>query len=136
MDLVVRVAATPPGAQEIEVVERKGLGHPDTICDALAEQICVRLCRHYRERFGTILHHNVDKLLLCAGAARPGFGGGEVTAPIELYLGGRATSEYRGEVIPVPELAIEACHDWLRANLRTLDVARRADRAADPTGLP
>ena len=124
MDLVVRVAATPPGAQEIEVVERKGLGHPDTICDALAEQICVRLCRHYRERFGTILHHNVDKLLLCAGAARPGFGGGEVTAPIELYLGGRATSEYRGEVIPVAELAIEACHDWLRANLRTLDVER------------
>jgi len=125
MELVVRAAgAAPPGAQEVEIVERKGLGHPDSICDALAEQICVRLCRHYRERFGTILHHNVDKILLCAGAARPGFGGGEVTAPIELYLGGRATSEYRGETIPVAELAIEACQDWLRANLRMLDVER------------
>jgi len=125
MDLVVRTAgAAPPGAQEVEVVERKGLGHPDSICDALAEQVCVRLCRHYRERFGAILHHNVDKILLCAGAARPGFGGGEVTAPIELYLGGRATSEYRGEVIPVAELATEACQDWLRANLRALDVER------------
>lgn len=125
MELVIRAAgAVPLGAQEVEIVERKGLGHPDAICDAVAEQISVRLCRYYRERFGAILHHNVDKMLLCAGAARPRFGGGEVTAPIELYLGGRATSEYRGAVIPIAELAIEACLDWLRANLRGVDVER------------
>jgi hypothetical protein len=53
--------------EAVEVVERKGLGHPDTICDALAE-ICdalaealsQALCREYRNRFGAILHHNVD----------------------------------------------------------------------------
>jgi S-adenosylmethionine synthetase len=95
MDLILRACeARPPGAQPVEVVERKGAGHPDTICDALTEQICVRLCRHYQERFGVILHHNVDKILLCAGSARPTFGGGEVTAPIELYLAGRATMEH------------------------------------------
>lgn len=76
MELVVRALdASPPGSQELEVVERKGLGHPDTICDALAEAICVRLCRHYQQQFGIILHHNVDKILLCAGSARPAFGG-------------------------------------------------------------
>lgn len=123
--LVVRdAAALAPGAQLIEVVERKGIGHPDTICDALAEQICRRLCRHYQERFGVILHHNVDKLLLCGGSARPRYGGGEVTYPIELYLGGRATREYRGEHIPVDELAIDACRDWLRASVPGLDPER------------
>jgi S-adenosylmethionine synthetase len=47
-----------------EIVERKGLGHPDTICDALAETLSRNLCREHRDRFGTVLHHNVDKALL------------------------------------------------------------------------
>lgn len=123
MDFILRaLEGRPPGSQEVEVVERKGMGHPDTICDALAEQISVRLCRYYQKRFGVILHHNVDKILLCAGSARPRFGGGEVVAPIEIYLAGRAAVEHRGERIPVSELAIAACRDWLRANLRALDV--------------
>jgi S-adenosylmethionine synthetase len=56
-----RVESAPPARQAVEVVERKGLGHPDTICDAIAEHVCVRLCAHYLDRFGFILHHNVDK---------------------------------------------------------------------------
>jgi S-adenosylmethionine synthetase len=112
------------GRQPGEVVERKGLGHPDTICDAIAEHICVRLCRTYRELFGGILHHNVDKVLLVGGAARAEFGGGAVLEPIELYLAGRATSSYRGTRIPVSDIAVEAARDWLRANLPGLDVDR------------
>jgi S-adenosylmethionine synthetase len=79
-----------PAAAPFEIVERKGLGHPDTICDALAEALSRALCGYYLERFGLILHHNVDKALLWGGAARPAFGGGEVTAPIELFIAGRA----------------------------------------------
>ena len=55
----------------VEVVERKGSGHPDTICDALAEQLSRDLSAAYRARFGTILHHNVDKALLSAGRSGP-----------------------------------------------------------------
>lgn len=125
MDLLVRQRqGAAPGSLPIEIVERKGIGHPDTICDALAEEISIWLCRHYTKRFGSILHHNVDKILLCGGSSLPEFGGGDVTAPIELYLGGRATSEYRGEVIPVPEIATEACRSWLREHLPELDVDR------------
>jgi S-adenosylmethionine synthetase len=108
----------------VEIVERKGVGHPDTICDALAEEICVRLCRVYQERFGTILHHNVDKILLCGGSSRAAFGGGEVLAPVEIYLAGRASNEHQGKPIPVAEIAVEACRTWLRAHLPELDVDR------------
>ena len=113
-----------PAAGAVEVVERKGLGHPDTICDAIAEHVCVRLCLAYRERFGTILHHNVDKVLLCGGAARPAFGGGEVLAPLESYLAGRAAAEHGGAKIRVHDVAIDACREWLGAHLRGLDVER------------
>jgi S-adenosylmethionine synthetase len=114
----------PPGERPLEVVERKGLGHPDTICDAIAERVSIRLCEVYRERFGLILHHNVDKVLLVGGAARPQLGGGELLEPIELYLAGRATSEYRGVRIPVSEIAVEAASDWIRKHLPRLDPER------------
>lgn len=125
MELVVRTReAGAPGTQPVEIVERKGLGHPDTICDGIAEHICVRLCRYYLDRFGIILHHNVDKILLCGGAARPAFGGGDVVEPIEIYLAGRAAQEHLGTRIPVHDLAAEACQDWLRTHLRGIDVDR------------
>ena len=125
MDLVVRAHdSLSPAAHEVEIVERKGLGHPDTICDAVAEHFCVRLCREYRRRFGTILHHNVDKVLLCGGAARAAFGGGEILEPIEIILAGRATQHYRGESIPVHEIAVEACREWFRAQIPALDADR------------
>lgn len=112
------------GDQPVEVVERKGLGHPDTLCDALAEQVSVGLCGFYRERFGTILHHNVDKVLLVGGRSSPVFGGGEVDAPIEIYLSGRAADEVRGVRVPVTDIARECCEAWLRRHLRNLDVSR------------
>jgi S-adenosylmethionine synthetase len=108
----------------VEIVERKGLGHPDTICDALAEALSRNLCREYRHRFGEILHHNVDKALLCGGRANPAFGGGEVIEPIDIYLAGRAISESGGERIPICDMAIEGSRAWLRANMHALDAQR------------
>jgi S-adenosylmethionine synthetase len=108
-------------ADEVEIVERKGIGHPDTICDALAETLSHNLCREYQRRFGEILHHNVDKALLCGGRAAAAFGAGNVIAPINIYLAGRATAEVGGEAVPIREIAIEGSRAWLKANLHALD---------------
>jgi len=115
-----------PGAaaREVEIVERKGLGHPDTLCDALAEEFSLALCRFYLERFGRVLHHNVDKVLLSGGAARPAFGGGEVVAPCEVFLAGRATAEHRGVGVPLEELAVESSRAYLRRCFHALDPER------------
>jgi S-adenosylmethionine synthetase len=111
----------------IEVVERKGLGHPDTICDALAETFSRNLCREYRRRFGQVLHHNVDKALLCGGRAAPAFAGGSVLAPINVYLAGRAITELGNERVPVEDLADEGSRAWLRANMHGLDAERHVN---------
>jgi S-adenosylmethionine synthetase len=105
----------------VEVVERKGLGHPDTICDALAEALSRALCREYLQKCGVILHHNVDKALLCGGRAAPQFGGGTVLAPIEIYLAGRAVAELAGGRISIGEIAVETARLWLKSNLHDLD---------------
>jgi S-adenosylmethionine synthetase len=109
---------------DVEIVERKGMGHPDTICDALAESLSRNLCREYQRRFGRVLHHNVDKALLSGGQAAPAFGGGSVTAPIRIFLAGRAITTVGDEAIPVDEIAIEGSRAWLNANLHALDMER------------
>ena len=122
MELVVHsLAGLSIDCQPIEIVERKGLGHPDTICDALAEQLSIALCRFYQQQFGYLLHYNVDKALLWGGRARPAFGGGQVLAPMEIFLAGRATVEFKGIGVPVEELGNTSCRDWLRQNFPALD---------------
>ena len=111
-DLVI--SRIEPSIGDIEVAERKGLGHPETICDALGEQFSRNLCREYISRFSEILHHNVDKALLCGGRAAPAFSGGLVIAPIQIVLAGRAANELDGQRIPVEEIAIEGSRAWLR----------------------
>lgn len=108
----------------VEVVERKGLGHPDTICDALAENLSRNLCHEYRDRFGRILHHNVDKALLCGGRSSPAFKGGSILSPINIYLAGRATISADRVVIPIRDIAVDGSREWLRANLHALDAER------------
>lgn len=108
--------------QPVEIVERKGTGHPDTICDALGEELSIALSELYIKECGAIMHHNVDKALLIGGIADPQFGGGKIISPIEIYLTGRAINELNGKRLPVEELAIETAHIWLKENIPNIDI--------------
>jgi S-adenosylmethionine synthetase len=106
----------------VEIVERKGLGHPDSICDAVLDAVSVALCGAYRERCGTILHHNVDKGLLAAGQVEVGFGGGRMLQPMELFIGDRAATRCNEVEIPVAKIAEATARDWFRQHLRRIEV--------------
>ena len=121
---VIPLEGPSAGTLPLEIVECKGLGHPDTICDALAETVSRALSQFYLERCGVILHHNVDKALLCGGAAQPAFGGGELIEPIEIHIAGRATRAFKGLDVPVDDIAIASCRRWIREHLPELDPER------------
>ncbi|MCW3979116.1 MAG: methionine adenosyltransferase [Candidatus Bathyarchaeota archaeon] len=107
--------------QPMEITERKGLGHPDTICDVVMNQASIDLSKEYLRRFDTILHHNLDKGLISAGGSRVAFGGGEMTNRILIVYGDRATFDVGGEQVPVNEIVISSTKEWLRKNLRFVD---------------
>lgn len=108
----------------IEMAERKGIGHPDTVCDAITEQVSIELCKYYLNEFGSVMHHNVDKALLIGGQSQPAYLGGRVTKPISLIIAGRATHRIGDKTIPVEEIAVETAKTWLAKNIRHLDVSR------------
>ncbi|MFW9968427.1 MAG: methionine adenosyltransferase [Candidatus Thorarchaeota archaeon] len=122
---VTRGEGTPVAQRKVEIVERKGKGHPDTLCDKAAEELSVRLSEYYLETFGRVQHHNVDKVLLVGGQSNARFGGGDVIEPIYLLLSGRAVDvvdkDYERQV-PVGKFAVEHTREWLSGDLPNLDV--------------
>ena len=107
--------------QTVEIVERKGIGHPDSICDGLAEAVSRALSQLYLDRVGKVLHYNTDETQLVAGRAAPAFGGGEVIEPIYVLIVGRATKEYDGQQLPVNSRALAAAREYLTESLPALE---------------
>ena len=107
--------------QPLEIVERKGVGHPDHICDAVMNDVSVALSQQYLKRYGTVLHHNIDKALLAAGEVRRRFGGGEVKRPMLMVFGDRATYDVDGDPVPVDELAVSTAKKWFKNHIRFVD---------------
>ncbi len=122
MNTIIRKKKTVPVSEEsYEIVERKGLGHPDYIADSIAENFSRTLCKEYLKRFDTILHHNVDKLDLVGGDAEPDFRGGVFKKPITCFFSGRATQKADDKVIPVKKIAVDSAKEWIKENFRYLD---------------
>lgn len=108
----------------VEIVERKGVGHPDYICDAVMDRVSVALSREYIKRFGAVLHHNIDKGMLVAGSVEKRFGGGRVLKPMELIIGDRAAFRAGDKEIPVRDIAVAEARAWFKENLPEVDPDR------------
>lgn len=119
--LVEKLKANPVFENAVEIVERKGVGHPDSICDAVMEEISIALSREYLSCCGRVLHHNIDKGLLIAGSVERKLGGGRVVEPMRLIIGDRATFYFDGRRIPVEKIAVAAAKKWIHGNLRFVD---------------
>ena len=125
--IVKELIQKPIEEQEIEIVERKGIGHPDSISDGIAESVSRALCHAYIENFdGQIMHHNTDEVQITAGESDPHFGGGEIIKPIDILLTGRGVSEIDGKKIGIDRIAITSAKEYLKENIINLDVESSA----------
>jgi len=111
----------PVEKQKSEVVERKGIGHPDSVADGLAESVSIALCKEYIREFGYIMHHNTDECQIVGGQSEPAFGGGVILEPVYILLVGRATSLVGKRRLPIRAIAVRAAHEYLEKNFANLD---------------
>ena len=109
----------------VEIVERKGIGHPDSLCDGIAERISVEYTRWCNENLGAPLHHNFDKVQLVAGDVDVHYGGGQMRKPIRIQIAGRGTpNSPDGRSVPMDMIAIEAAKAHIRETMKYLDPDR------------
>jgi S-adenosylmethionine synthetase len=112
------ITAMPPQSHrrpKVEICEHKGVGHPDSICDGVAEAVSRALSLAYLSNYGQIQHHNVDKALLVGGQSAPRFGGGKIILEPRLIIGGRATPLPDGSVA---EIVCREAREYLGSALR------------------
>jgi S-adenosylmethionine synthetase len=129
--LIQEIVSPTAGDGELEIVERKGVGHPDTICDLVMERVSQALHREYLRRSGRMMHYNCDKGMLIAGQVERRFGGGRVLEPMGFLIGDRAT------LVPefdVSQIAVETAKNWVRENLPEVDVERHIQFQAEFKG--
>jgi S-adenosylmethionine synthetase len=126
---IVVTEATGPSVEDIpvEIVERKGIGHPDSICDGIAERISVEYTRWCQENLGVMLHHNFDKVQLVAGEVELGYGGGEIVKPILIQIAGRGVPSWQGQEVPLDAIAVEAAKKHVSETMRYLDPEEHMD---------
>jgi len=113
-----------------EIVERKGIGHPDSVCDAVADACSRALCSYYLQNYDRVYHHNVDKAALVGGTAKPEFGGGMIIQPQYFLIVGRAINqiltecgaESKLDYIPVATICIDTQRKELSKIFRNLDL--------------
>jgi S-adenosylmethionine synthetase len=120
-----------------DIVERKGIGHPDTLADGLAEELSRAYSRLCLDEFGAILHHNTDKTALLGGAATVRFGEGMINRPITALVNGRFSERFGDRLLPVRELVEATTVDFLRGRLPLLsphavEVRTRLNPASSP----
>ncbi|MGI6009824.1 MAG: methionine adenosyltransferase [Methanomethylophilus sp.] len=120
------IEQVPVPKRQIEIVERKGIGHPDSVADGIAETVSESLCAMYIKEVGHVLHHNTDQTEVVAGISRPRFGGGVIVKPVYVLMDGRATTyvEKDGKeyALPVETTALKGVRKFLKKTYPYLDV--------------
>lgn len=110
-----------PDGLPVEVVERKGVGHPGTLADGIAELASIRYSRHCLDLAGAVLHHNLDKVAVLGGRAAFTDIDGVYDRPLRVVFGGRISTTFAGRALPVREILAQAAVDHLRAALPGFD---------------
>lgn len=116
------ITQIPTHKREVEIVERKGIGHPDSVSDGIAESVSRALSKYYLKEYGKILHHNTDQVEIVGGQSAPAFAGGKVLEPTYILLSGRATTKVGNDRIPFKSIAIKATKEYLVNNFKHLDL--------------
>jgi S-adenosylmethionine synthetase len=116
---IEKLNQAPVCEQKIEMVERKGIGHPDSLTDAICEASSRVLSQYYIEKKGFICHHNLDKGLLVGGVSNPAFGGGEIIERPDAIVAGTAT--VIGNLDDIKKLIYEEVDKYFDQNLRLAD---------------
>lgn len=111
-------------SESFEVIERKGIGHPDTLSDALAETLSSTYSKYTLAHFGAILHHNFDKVGMMGGRVDVTFGHMKFIEPIRVLLNGRASWKFAGTEIPVRQMLVDTTKRFFAERFPMLDPER------------
>lgn len=109
-----------PSMGVLEMVERKGVGHPDSLADALANEVSIAYSKYCLDKIRVILHHNVDKLYIGAGHYKNDYGMCERISPVIVRVNGRMSSVFGDVDLDIEQLQASAVRSYMRKVMPTV----------------
>lgn len=109
-------------SQAFEVVETKGKGHPDNICDTLAEKISANYSKYCLKKYGVVLRHMIDKLSILGGGSIVKFGGGKMISPIRILINGRFTDRINDKKIDYMAIVEKTIKTYFKELFPLIDI--------------
>ena len=113
-----------PELSDYEIVERKGLGHPDSLADGIANLVSIEYSKYCLKNFGHVLHHNVDKVYIGGGMFLSDFGSAKMVEPISVVINGRMSDRFGKSLIDVKKIQRDAAKKYLSWVLPELDATK------------
>lgn len=120
MNIQISYNYKAPDEFPFEVVERKGLGHPDTLVDGIVEFAEMNYAKYCLEEFGCIPHHNFDKAMLIGGMCKQTYGESNFTQPIKFIFMGRGSKSFGDTEIPLYDIQVQSAKAYLNRVLPRL----------------
>ena len=135
---MLRLHTLPAYKGEVEVVERKGLGHPDTLADSIAERASADYSKYFYSCFGgRFAHHWFDKVVLMGGESSIEYGRGELVKPYEVLFFGKGVKRVGDRQVPVKDIFNAAASSVLGEVLSGFESEKHllvVDRVSDYKG--
>lgn len=116
-------AATLPLPHQlpVEIACRKGIGHPDTLAEAIAELASIRYTQYCLNTVGAVLPHSFDKVAILGGPALFTDASGGPDRPVRVLFAGAAAPGFAGHPVPLRDLLAKAARDVLSSALPGFD---------------
>ncbi len=121
----ITIYNSKPFNKDFETIERKGLGHPDTIADAIAANISLAYSRYTLKNCDNlILHHQIDKVMVIGGKTEVSYGKGRFVEPIKIIVAGRASGSYKEKIIPIDKITTSTIREYFNMMFPDLKYSR------------
>jgi len=127
MNLYIKENQIGINQQPIEIIERKGIGHPDTVADAIAESISIEYSKYCLENFGAVLHHNVDKTIILGGQCDLKYGRGILLKPFRVLFSGRMSRSFGNQKIDIEAIQKNAANNYLQKIFPRLNIPKNLE---------
>src|SRR3989338_7413428 len=125
-DLLITSDWQNPADRQVEIVERKGIGHPDTLADGIADAVSIAYSRHCLDEFGVVLHHNLDKVYIGGGHFTCGYDWSKMHSPVRVVLNGRMSVRFGETQVDIASIQEETARQYLSHCLPNLNPAHIA----------
>lgn len=99
---------------QFDVVEVKGVGHPDSVCDAISATASALYSKYTLERYGRVPNHFIDNVTVVGGSSAISFGTARLLSPVRVYFHGGISDRFGDEQIAVEAILSDAARRVFR----------------------